>query len=165
VEIAVDILGSDEYQLLIQAPSMDEEEREDFLKHFFEERDNTLIGFCVLGSLFSEGIDLTGDKLIGVLVVGTGLPKICKEREIIRSFFDNKGKKGYDYAYRYPGMNRVLQAAGRVIRTREDQGFILLMDDRFLLYENQTLLPQDWDSYYEVSLSNCSEVIRTFFEG
>ena len=79
------------------------------------------------------------------------------------AYFDNKGKKGYDYAYRYPGMNRVLQAAGRVIRTRDDRGLILLLDDRFLLHENQALLPEDWDSFYEVSLRNCGEVIRNFY--
>lgn len=165
VDIAITSLNTEECQLIVQAPSMDEDEKENFLKEFSVVRDKSLIGFCVLGSLFSEGIDLTGDQLIGVLIVGTGLPKICEEREIIRKYFDNKGKKGYDYAYRYPGMNRVLQAAGRVIRTRQDRGLILLMDDRFLLYENQTLLPQDWDSYYEVSLSNCSEVIKSFYEG
>lgn len=164
LEIAREGLVLHECELLIQTPSMDEEEKENFLKQFSMDRDKALIGFCVLGSLFSEGIDLTGNQLIGVLVVGTGLPKVCEEREIIRKYFDNKGKKGYDYAYRYPGMNRVLQAAGRVIRTRQDRGLILLMDDRFLLHENQTLLPQDWDTYYEVSLSNCSEVICNFYQ-
>lgn len=150
--------------LLIQTPSMDEREREAFLEEFSRCRQKTLIGFCVLGSLFSEGIDLTGDSLIGVLIVGTGLPKICKEREIIRTFFDDNGKKGYDYAYRYPGMNKVLQAAGRVIRTREDRGIILLMDERFLWRENQMLLPLDWDSFYEVSLDTCQELVKNFWK-
>ena len=159
-------IDTDECDLIVQTPSMNEEEKESFLRVFSEggkDSNRALIGFCVLGSFFSEGIDLTGDRLIGVLVVGTGLPKICKEREVIRKFFDNKGKKGYDYAYRYPGMNRVLQAAGRVIRTRDDRGLILLLDDRFLLHENQALLPEDWDSFYEVSLRNCGEVIRNFY--
>ena len=84
-----------------------------------------MIGYCVLGRIFSEGIDLTGESLIGVVIVGTGLPQICNEREVIREYFDRRQKKGYDYAYRYPGMNKVLQAAGRVIRTAQDTGTIL----------------------------------------
>lgn len=104
--------------------------QEAFLEKFREQSGKPLIGFCVLGSIFSEGIDLTGNSLIGVLIVGTGLPQICNEREVIRAYFDRQ-QKGYDYAYRYPGMNKVLQAAGRVIRTAEDVGTILLMDERF----------------------------------
>lgn len=154
----------DHCDLLIQNAAMDEEEREGFLKEFAAGRQRTLIGFCVLGSLFSEGIDLAGDRLIGVLIVGTGLPQICKEREIIRTFFDMHGKKGYDYAYRYPGMNKVLQAAGRVIRTRQDRGLILLLDERFLWRENQVLLPPEWDSFYEVSLRTYPAVLRSFWE-
>lgn len=150
--------------LLIQNASMNEEERESFLAEFSVSRDQSLLGFCVLGSLFSEGIDLVGDRLIGVMIVGTGIPKICKEREIIRTFFDMHGKKGYDYAYRYPGINKVLQAAGRVIRSDGDRGFILLLDNRFLWRENQILLPEEWESYYEVSLGNWPRVLHDFWE-
>ena len=154
-------------KLVKQESSMGEREREQFLEQF-EEREKTgkksLIGFCVLGSIFSEGIDLTGSRLIGVLIVGTGLPQICKEREMIRAYFDMHDKKGYDYAYRYPGMNKVLQAAGRVIRTSADVGIIVLMDDRFLLRENQMLLPVEWDSYYEVSIHNYPAVLKSFWE-
>ena len=149
---------------LVQSTSMSETEREEFLDAFREENSKSLIGFCVLGSIFSEGIDLTGRRLIGVMIVGTGIPQICEERERIRAYFDRKGKKGYDYAYRYPGMNKVLQAAGRVIRTAEDTGTILLMDDRFLLRENQMLLPEEWDSYYEVNLYNYEKVLEQFWE-
>ena len=149
---------------LVQSTSMSETEREEFLDAFREENSKSLIGFCVLGSIFSEGIDLTGRRLIGVMIVGTGIPQICEERERIRAYFDRKGKKGYDYAYRYPGMNKVLQAAGRVIRTAEDTGTILLMDDRFLLRENQMLLPEEWDSYYEVNLYNYEKVLKQFWE-
>lgn len=149
---------------LVQSTSMSEMEREEFLDAFREENSKSLIGFCVLGSIFSEGIDLTGRRLIGVMIVGTGIPQICEERERIRAYFDRKGKKGYDYAYRYPGMNKVLQAAGRVIRTAEDTGTILLMDDRFLLRENQMLLPEEWDSYYEVNLYNYEKVLEQFWE-
>ena len=149
---------------LIQKQFMKEEERASFLKEFEIDRKRSLIAFCVLGSLYSEGIDLKGESLIGVMIVGTGLPKVCREREIIRTFFDTHGKKGYDYAYRYPGINKVLQAAGRVIRTVRDTGIILLMDERFLWRENQILLPQEWDSYYEVSLQNYPMVLRSFWQ-
>ena len=85
-----------------------------------------------MGGIFSEGIDLKNDSLIGAIIVGTGLPQVCNEREILKKHFDARGENGFDYAYRYPGMNKVLQAAGRVIRTKEDTGAILLMDERFL---------------------------------
>ena len=150
--------------ILRQEPSMGEREREKFLERFQEDSRHPLIGFCVLGSIFSEGIDLTGSRLLGVMIVVTGLPQICNEREMIRSYFDRRGKKGYDYAYRYPGMNKVLQAAGRVIRTAQDAGTILLMDDRFLQRENQVLLPEEWDSYYEVNLQNYGQVLHQFWE-
>ncbi|MDO5147430.1 MAG: ATP-dependent DNA helicase [Eubacteriales bacterium] len=151
-------------ELLLQETMMGEQDREDFLKKFTEDRKKPLLAFCVLGSIFSEGIDLTGRRLIGVMIVGTGIPQVCEEREQIRSFFDRQGKKGYDYAYRYPGMNKVLQAAGRVIRTADDVGMILLMDERFLWRENQELLPAEWDSYYPVNLSNYKTVVKQFWE-
>ena len=150
-------------EILVQSPSMGEKEKEEFLSLFREERENSLVGFCVLGSIFSEGIDLLGKQLIGVLIVGTGLPGIGMERDIIRDYFDHHGKKGYDYAYRFPGMNKVLQAAGRVIRSAGDVGVITLLDERFLWKENQYLLPEDWDRYYEVNLNNYGMVLRDFW--
>ncbi len=151
-------------EILCQETAMEEKSREEFLEAFSANRKKSLLGFCVLGSIFSEGIDLTGNRLIGVFIVGTGLPQICTEREIIRTYFDSQGKKGYDYAYRYPGINKVLQAAGRVIRTAEDVGVIVLLDDRFLLRENQILLPEDWNHYYEVNLYNYQKVLEQFWE-
>ena len=152
-------------EIIVQEPSMEERSREAFLEKFREQSGKPLIGFCVLGSIFSEGIDLTGNSLIGVLIVGTGLPQICNEREVIRAYFDRQQKKGYDYAYRYPGMNKVLQAAGRVIRTAEDVGTILLMDERFLERDNQSLLPEEWESYYAVNRNNCGQVLENFWNG
>ena len=149
--------------LLVQEPQMGEKGREEFLDCFREDPDRCLIGFCVLGSIFSEGIDLTGNRLSGVLIVGTGLPKVCREREIIRQFFDRSERRGYDYAYRYPGMNKVLQAAGRVIRTPSDRGIILLMDDRFLRKDNQEMFPQDWDKYFPVNEHNWGKVLEEFW--
>ena len=150
-------------EVLVQNPSMEEEEKEEFLACFREKREDSLVGFCVLGSIFSEGIDLLGNRLIGVLIVGTGIPGIGMERDIIQEYFDHHGKKGYDYAYRFPGMNKVLQAAGRVIRSARDVGVITLLDERFLWRENQYLLPEDWDRYYEVNLNNYDKVLRDFW--
>lgn len=150
--------------VILQESMMEEKKKEEFLEHFQENREKSLVGFCVLGSIFSEGIDLSGDRLIGVFIVGTGLPKVCVERNMIRGYFDSHEKKGYDYAYRYPGMNKVLQAAGRVIRSTEDVGLIVLMDERFLWKENQYLLPDDWDRYYEVSRFNYGQIVEKFWQ-
>ena len=97
------------------------------------------MAFCVMGGIFGEGIDLKNDKLIGAIVVGTGLPQISNEREILKNFYDEKSGNGFDFAFRYPGMNKVLQAAGRVIRTTEDCGVILLLDERFLQSDYNSL--------------------------
>lgn len=131
--------------LLCQHSGMREEEREDFLAAFNMVRnDQTLIGFCVTGGIFSEGIDLKNDTLIGVIVVGTGVPQVCSEREILKEYFDAHGVNGYDYAYRFPGMNKVQQAAGRVIRTQEDVGIVVLMDGRFATPPYRRLFPREW---------------------
>ena len=138
------LLASDEeeMELVIQQKHMDEEERENFLRAFEMGREKSLIGFGVLGGIFSEGIDLTNEKLIGTLIIGTGLPQVCNEREILKSYFDQKGLYGFDYAYRYPGMNKVLQAAGRVIRTEDDRGVILLLDERFQREKGKEIFPK-----------------------
>ena len=140
------LLASDEeeMELVIQQKHMDEEERENFLRAFEMGREKSLIGFGVLGGIFSEGIDLTNEKLIGTLIIGTGLPQVCNEREILKSYFDQKGLYGFDYAYRYPGMNKVLQAAGRVIRTEDDRGVILLLDERFQREKGKEIFPKEW---------------------
>lgn len=135
---------AEERSCVWQTPSMGEEAREEFLEGFQEEDGGCRIGFCVMGGIFAEGIDLTGKRLIGALVIGTGLPGISGERELLRRFYDRRGKSGFDYAYRFPGMNKVLQAAGRVIRTTEDVGVILLLDDRFQLQEYRNLFPREW---------------------
>jgi DNA excision repair protein ERCC-2 len=140
-------LDPEEIQILKQAPSMGEKEREDFLARFRSGEGGSLLGLCVLGGLFSEGIDLKGSSLIGAAVVGTGIPQVCTEREILKDYFNEKEQAGFDYAYRIPGFNRVCQAAGRVIRTTEDEGVILLLDDRFLQQENLALFPREWEDY------------------
>ncbi|WP_174731837.1 helicase C-terminal domain-containing protein [Mesobacillus harenae] len=132
---------------IIQEASMTEAEREKFLAGFKLNNPNSLVGFAILGGIFSEGIDLKGDRLNGVLVVGVGLPQIGKDRDIIKDYFNKSGKNGYDYAYVFPGMNKVLQAGGRLIRSEEDHGSITLIDDRFLQAKYQRLFPEEWRSY------------------
>ena len=116
---------------VVQSQFMDEKEREQFLERFEASDSAGLVGFCVMGGIFSEGIDLAADRLIGAVVVGTGLPQVCNDREIVKQYFDSRGMEGFDYSYRYPGMNKVLQSAGRVIRTENDRGIIVLLDGRF----------------------------------
>ena len=160
------LLASDEeeMELVIQQKHMDEEERENFLRAFEMRREKSLIGFGVLGGIFSEGIDLTNEKLIGTLIIGTGLPQVCNEREILKSYFDQKGLYGFDYAYRYPGMNKVLQAAGRVIRTEDDRGVILLLDERFQKEKGKEIFPKEWADCERCRLDIVEEKIRLFWE-
>ena len=127
------------------------------------EENRTLLGFCVLGGIFSEGIDLKKDQLIGAIIVGTGLPMVCNEREILKKYFDRQGDNGFDYAYRYPGMNKVLQAAGRLIRTSEDYGVIALLDERFLQGSYRSQFPPDWTDMNIVQLSNCTALLEQFW--
>ena len=135
----------EETAFAVQRPQMTEEERKDFLDRFEEVRDDkSLLGFCVLGGIFSEGIDLRQDRLIGAVIVGTGFPQVCAEREILKRYFDGRGENGFDYAYRYPGMNKVLQAAGRVIRTADDVGLVVLMDERFRTSAYRRIFPAEW---------------------
>lgn len=160
------LLASDEeeMELVIQQKHMDEEERENFLRAFEMGREKSLIGFGVLGGIFSEGIDLTNEKLIGTLIIGTGLPQVCNEREILKSYFDQKGLYGFYYAYRYPGMNKVLQAAGRVIRTEDDRGVILLLDERFQKEKGKEIFPKEWADCERCRLDIVEEKIRLFWE-
>lgn len=126
---------------LDQQPGMTEQEREDFLRRFRSGNQNTLAGFAVMGGIFGEGIDLVGNRLSGAAVVGVGLPGICLERELIRTHFADTG---FDYAYTYPGINRVLQAGGRVIRSEQDRGSLLLIDSRYATFRYRCLLPEHW---------------------
>lgn len=148
---------------ICQNSSMKEQEREEFLREF-EQDQESLVAFCIMGGIFSEGIDLLGEKLIGAILVGTGLPQLGNEREILRSFYSENGENGFDYAYRYPGMNKVLQAAGRVIRTREDHGVILLLDERFRQREYSNLFPVEWNDRKTCTLSNVEAQLQKFWE-
>ena len=151
--------------LLVQGQGMREEERAEFLEEFEKTRDGSLVALCVMGGVFSEGIDLKEERLIGVIVVGTGLPMVCVEQEILKGYFDEEEKRGFDFAYQYPGMNKVLQAAGRVIRTPKDRGVILLLDDRFLRREYQELFPREWEHFKLVNQRNGGQCLADFWNG
>jgi DNA excision repair protein ERCC-2 len=140
-----------EVETISQTRDFTEEERADFLNRFSAENEETLLGFCVLGGVFSEGVDLAGERLIGCAIIGVGLSQLNFEQDVIRDFYQEENGQGFDYAYRYPGMNKVLQAAGRVIRSEDDRGIVLLLDDRFLTRSYLPLLPQHWNHYRRVS--------------
>ena len=175
-----------EAECILQKDYMTEEEREDFLRHFtgneekngeqlfaltareqitipIETEERSLLGFCVMGGIFSEGIDLKQDSLIGVIIVGTGLPLVCPEREILKNYFDESEGNGFDYAYRYPGMNKVLQAAGRVIRTEEDIGVVALLDERFLQNSYTKMFPREWVEYKIVQENSVGREVEKFW--
>lgn len=150
--------------LLVQGQGMKEQERQEFLEEFEKKRNHSLAAFCVMGGVFSEGIDLKEERLIGAVIVGTGLPMVCVEQEVLRGYFEEKEEAGFDFAYQYPGMNKVLQAAGRVIRTTEDEGIILLLDDRFLKREYLELFPREWEHFQMVNRGNVGQCMEDFWE-
>ena len=154
----------DGLSILLQKSNMNESEREEFLQAFEQENDGTLVAFCVMGGIFGEGIDLKNDRLIGAIIVGTGLPQISNEREILKQYYDKQGVFGFDYAFRYPGINKVLQAAGRVIRTQEDQGIIVLLDDRFLQSDYDALYPREWQNRVVGNVETLEAEIHRFWE-
>lgn len=167
-------------ECILQEDHMNEEAREAFLNRFTGneecdlqalirmdiemEEEKSLLGFCVMGGIFGEGIDLKNDSLIGAIIVGTGLPQVCDEREILKKYFDGWGENGFDYAYRCPGMNKVLQAAGRVIRTADDFGIVALLDERFLSPAYQRLFPREWREYDVVTVDQIGRKVERFWD-
>ena len=167
-------------ECIVQEYYMNEQAREEFLNRFTGnencdlndliqmeiemEDEKSLLGFCVMGGIFSEGIDLKNDSLIGAVIVGTGLPQVCNERELLKQYFDGWGENGFDYAYRYPGMNTVLQAAGRVIRTVDDFGIVALLDERFLTPAYQRLFPREWKHCEVVSVDRIGRRVERFWD-
>jgi len=148
--------------VLVQRPGMTERERDAFLAAFAVEDGETLVGFAVLGGIFGEGIDLVGERLIGAVIVGVGLPQLCVERDLIRDYFQQQSASGFEYAYTFPGMNRVLQAIGRVIRSETDRGVVLLIDARFNEVRYRRLFPQWW-KYNRVRHSSALEEVVSEF--
>ena len=155
---------TEEMCCMMQEQNMNEQDREAFLQEFEAEREGSLAGFCVMGGIFSEGIDLTKERLIGAMIVGTGLPQVCNEREILKQYFDRHGENGFDYAYLYPGMNKVLQAAGRVIRTEEDKGVIALLDDRFAGRRYLEIFPREWRKLTYCNVKTIGEKVEQFWK-
>ncbi len=152
-------------ELICQDRGMREAEKDGFLQAFSAaDGKRTLIGFCVLGGAFSEGIDLTNDRLIGSIIVGAGLPQVCNERRILSDHFEKNGNDGFSYSYLNPGMNKVMQAAGRVIRTASDRGVIALLDDRFTRRQYRSCFPQEWSDLKVVNIESVGEVVREFWE-
>jgi DNA excision repair protein ERCC-2 len=154
-----------EEQLLVQDRGMTEEAREAFLDRFSAGNGESLIGLAVMGGVFGEGIDLVGDRLIGAVVVGVGVPQVCLENDLIKEYFDGHNSSGFAYAYQYPGFNRVLQATGRVIRTETDRGIILLIDERFTHTRYRQLFPAHWKGFQMVqSTKEIQEKLARFWD-
>jgi len=144
--------------VVVQQSEMTEQAREDFIDLFDENPEKTLVAFCVLGGIFAEGIDLKGSRLIGTVIVGVGLPQLSVRQNIIKDYFDSINSQGFEYAYLYPGMIKVLQAVGRVIRSESDIGAVLLIDDRYGRNSYKKLLPRHWLPYKKVR--TCAELER-----
>lgn len=149
---------------VIQDQHMSFAEKESFLSFFADDTDKMRVGFCVLGGSFSEGVDLPGNRLIGSIIVGVGLPGISNEQNIVKEYYDFEGVDGYDFAYTYPGMNNVLQAAGRVIRSEKDKGIVLFADDRYADPKYRNLFPERFSelTYYE-DVTELAEDIAHFW--
>lgn len=157
-------MNDGEMEIIFQSQGMKEAQREEFLAEFAKVREKTLIAFCIMGGIFGEGIDLKREQLIGAIIVGTGLPQISNEREILMNYYEKKMGAGFDYAYRYPGMNKVLQAAGRVIRTIEDVGVIELLDERFLQSDYRSLFPKEWENRSVCTIDSLESHLEAFWD-
>lgn len=147
-----------------QENSMDEAQREHFLEGFQAGNEETLIGFCVLGGVFSEGIDLRGERLVGAAIVGVGLAQLNHESDLIKDYYNKTLGRGFDYAYQIPGMNKVLQAVGRVIRGESDRGVVLLIEERFSADRYRALFPAHWNHAKTVkSTTEISQEVNGFW--
>ena len=164
LDLIVPHLISDDFELIVQEKDMSESEREQFLSLFVDSPKKTMLGIAVLGGAFSEGIDLEGERISGVAIVGVGLPQLCFERNLIKDYYDKTKKKGYEYAYLSPGINKVMQALGRVIRSENDRGVALLIDDRYLTEAYHDLFKTTY-SHYEVvtSIDDIKEQVENFW--
>jgi len=147
-----------------QGANMNEQSRLAFIECFQPEPRQSMVGFIVLGGVFSEGVDLPDDRLSGAAIISTGIPQIGYEREMMREIYDDAIEGGYDAAYVYPGIRRVLQAAGRVIRTETDRGVVLLMDMRYKQENYRELMPPHWKVQDVKSMSNLTEKLKKFWE-
>jgi len=154
-----------ELETICQSPGMKEEERELFIERFSKDNSRTLAGFAVMGGVFGEGIDLVGEKLAGAVIVGVGLPGISPERDVIRDYFNEFNQAGFEYAYLFPGINRVFQALGRVIRTENDRGAVLLIDSRFSTFRYRRLFPAHWQPITLKDNQQMTSLLQEFWIG
>ena len=150
-------------EIMLQSPGMDECDRDEFLNRYRQTSPRSLVGFAVMGGIFGEGIDLVGERLSGVVVVGVGLPGISLENELIKDYFTHSDNAGFEYAYQYPGINRVLQAAGRVIRTENDRGVVLLIDQRYATHRYRSLFPVEWQPIRVQDQKQLAERLQKFW--
>lgn len=155
--------NEDNIKTLCQKPNMNEEEKTQFLQMFNHKHKEGVVGFAVMGGMFGEGIDLVGESLLGAIIVGVGLPQICFERNIIRDYFQKENGQGFEYAYIYPGMNKVMQAVGRVIRSEKDKGVVLLIDDRFTNINYKKLFPHEWTGFNKSNEREVEGIIGDFW--
>jgi Rad3-related DNA helicase len=173
-------LYGNRYDIIKQKRELSDDEKADFLNEFeryLDKRSRTgsddetitdydkrsLVGFAVLGGHFSEGIDLKGDLLIGVMIIGVGLPMISFENDLIKNYFDYEMNGGFEFAYQYPGVNKVMQSAGRVIRGEEDRGVVVLIDQRYQMAYYRRTLPKDWGKSY-TKLTTFEKQLEEFWE-
>lgn len=152
-----------EVTLLEQSPKMDDEARADFLARFVPDVTGITLGLAVMGGVFAEGIDLPAERLSGAVVVGVGLPQVCLERDVLRDAYEASYQSGFRYAYQYPGMSKVLQAAGRIIRTETDRGALLLIDTRYSLSDYRALLPPHWQIQRVRRIEELSLALQRFW--
>ena len=163
LSLVVNNLVIDSYELLMQQKGEQLINNKNILDCFKEE--GNILGLFVLGGIYSEGIDFIGDLLDGVIVLGVGLPQISKELDIYKDSLDNLGYKGFDYIYTYPGMTKVIQASGRVIRDDNDKGIIVLIDDRYKYQKYQQLFPKHWENKYIINdVLELSTKIEDFYK-
>lgn len=164
LESLIPFLSDEAFDLMVQEKDMSEEEKESFLSCFVDKPKKTMVGLAVIGGAFSEGIDLVGERIIGVAVVGVGLPQLCFERDLIRDYFNKVENSGYEYAYVSPGINKVMQAIGRVIRSESDRGVALLIDDRYLTEEYHELFKNTYSNYEVVTcIEDIKEQVENFW--
>ena len=155
-----------ELETIRQGRNMSEEDRAAFLDRFCCGPSGVLGGFCVMGGVFAEGVDLVGDRLSGAVIVGVGLPKVSRHQELLRAYYERERGDGFSYAYRYPGMNKVMQAAGRVIRSETDRGAVLLIDSRFSQWGYRSLFPAHWQTPVPVrTAEEVSRALCAFYRG
>lgn len=164
VEQSFEYLAGEAVDIIIQQQNMREQHREEFLREFQEMRGRSMVAFCVMGGIFGEGVDLREDQLIGAIIIGTGIPQIGGESEILKNYFDARDGNGFDYVYRFPGMNKVQQAAGRVIRTLSDVGVIALLDERFVQRDNRQLFPREWEDCRMTDLEHVDGLLADFWQ-